>query len=269
LEEQRCALLSVNRIDVTGTITEPNIDRVEVTPNGDAGKKKMAQMRGGFFIARGIELNDSTTNQVKAEAFDDLGKHADTTNTNITLETSVDIRYTYDDNGNLTQKNDYSTGTLKTTTYVYNNADRLIQVNLPDNKWEKYYYDGLGRRYKVEVNDGQTTATKQYVFAGGFIIRELDGAASPTLAREYIGDGRRVLYGKDGQNNFYYAHYDRDINVSSITNGSGNEVTFYEYDAFGNLMAMAGADVLGIGFASGRLAAGSNMLFVGTGYYDP
>ena len=206
---------------------------------------------------------------MKAEAFDELGKHADTTNTNITLETSVDIRYTYDNNGNLTQKNDYSTGTAKTTTYVYSNANLLIQVNLPDSKWEKYYYDGLGRRYKEEVNDGQTTTTKQYVFAGGFTVRELDGAVSPTLAREYIGDGRRVLYGKDGQNNFYYPHYDRDINVTSITNGSGNEVTFYEYDAFGNVIAMAGPDLLGIGFRSGRLAAGSNLLFSNGNYHDP
>jgi YD repeat-containing protein len=150
----------------------------------------------------------------------------------------------------------------------WSDASRLIQVNLPESKWEKYYHDGLGRRYKVEVYDGQTTTTRQYVFAGGYVIRELEGASSPSLAREYIGDGRRVLYGKDGQNNFCYAHYDAQGNITSITDDDADEVVFYEYDAFGNLMAMAGTDVLGIGFRSAPLAAGSNLLYFNGYYYD-
>jgi hypothetical protein len=78
-----------NAHDPNGTITEPNIDRVEVTPNSDPAKKKLAQLRGGFFIARGIPLNDPVTNHVKGEAFDELGKHADTTNTSSDSESGL------------------------------------------------------------------------------------------------------------------------------------------------------------------------------------
>jgi YD repeat-containing protein len=54
-----------------------------------------------------------------------------------------------------------------------------------------------------------------------------------------------ILYCKQS-GSFYYYHYDGSGNVTSVTDGDGEEVAIYEYDSFGNVAPC------GCGAESGR-----------------
>ncbi len=131
---------------------------------------------------------------------------------------------------------------VPSTTYSYNCHHLLKQINSPGGKWEKFYYDGLGRRIKTEYYDGYTTTTRKYVYLGGSVIRELDDSEpTPQVVREYIRGGGlgggigSIIYCKEGSD-YYYFHYNpwpgrHKGDVISITDADKEEVAYYEYDA--------------------------------------
>jgi YD repeat-containing protein len=96
------------------------------------------------------------------------------------------VTYGYDANGNMTTKT--VNGSAR-TTYTYNYDDQLAQITFrgTPTKWLKFYYDGLGRRIKSEYYDGASTTTRQYVYLGGWVIRELDNSPTPTCSRNTPG----------------------------------------------------------------------------------
>ncbi|MCP5002968.1 MAG: RHS repeat protein, partial [Planctomycetes bacterium] len=75
--------------------------------------------------------------------------------------------YDYDNNGNLTSKADKVTSA--TTTYQYDDEDRLTQVTTPTDI-VLYQYDGFGRRIAKTVNGVVT----KYVYDQEDILFELD-----------------------------------------------------------------------------------------------
>ncbi|MDB5903575.1 MAG: repeat-associated core domain protein [Betaproteobacteria bacterium] len=72
---------------------------------------------------------------------------------------------TYDDNGNLAQKQGAASGT---TMYTWDSRNRLTQITSPTTT-ATFQYDGLGRRVARTVN-GSTT---QYVYDGPQAIGEI------------------------------------------------------------------------------------------------
>ena len=88
------------------------------------------------------------------------------------LANTLNVTYGYDLMGNMTRKNDCGSP----TTYVYDYENQLTQITLPGGKWEKFYYDGVGRRVKTEYYNGATTTTRKFVYLGGSVIREMDNS---------------------------------------------------------------------------------------------
>ena len=93
--------------------------------------------------------------------------------------------YTYDANGNLTDKTAKVAGvcTGGVTAYGYDIGNKLTQIDFPDLTVATYAYDGFGRRIEKDV-DGVIT---RYVYDGEDIVMEFDGV-STLLARYSHGD---------------------------------------------------------------------------------
>lgn len=172
--------------------------------------------------------------------YDAVGNWLSTTQ-NATSETRVansDNEYTsitgmspqHDANGNLT-----SDGTKQ---YVYDWANRLVEVREGGNQVGRYTYDGLNRRVTKYVNQSSLLTT--YVYDGSQIIEELESA---TLARSYVyGDYLDdPLMVEDAQGTPYFYLKDRQYSVIAIVNAAGQVVERYEYGAFG-LMKIYNAD---------------------------
>jgi len=120
------------KVNVTGTIptawTFAGGD-VQVTPNG--GSAVDAEIRGRFFIARMVPLEDGT-NAIEASATGATtpAGHSVTADSvsGIELDTAMDEEYTYDDNGNLTQKTEDVNGTTVQWDYTYSVEGWLVKV---------------------------------------------------------------------------------------------------------------------------------------------
>ncbi len=84
----------------------------------------------------------------------------------------LDPIYTYDLNGNQTQKTAKIGGAV--TQYEFDAENKLVRVISPS-ATINYRYDGLGRRVEKEVIAGTTTVTK-YVYDNEDILLELNGA---------------------------------------------------------------------------------------------
>ncbi len=114
-----------------------------------------AELRDGFFIGRALELENNQggrSNELTARATDSAGNeitYPTSGDHEVTLDETLNVTYTYDEAGNTTQKSEE--GGAKITTYTYNDENQLTQIAFPGDpsRWQKFYYDGLGRRCKL------------------------------------------------------------------------------------------------------------------------
>jgi len=143
------------------------------------------------------------------------------------LATSATESFSYDQNGNTTQK---KTGE-EITGYTYNSADRLERVQLPDGSTATYTYDPFGRRIKKDVA-GEVT---YYVYADEGLVGEYDAAGG--MKKTYgwkpggIWGADPVFMTEDGA--YYYYQNDHLGTPQKLTDASGNVVWSAEYTAFG------------------------------------
>jgi Rhs family protein len=179
------------------------------------------------------------------------------------------ISYTYDNVGNrLTKTQDGIT-----TTYTYDENDRLIQENTPE-ATITYTYDNNGNT--IEKRTPTETTTYTYDFENRLISATINGQ---TTTYQYDGDGNRVkkidgqgtvnylvdtnnntgfsqvILETDGTGNIitsyiygddlicqtraegtYYYHYDGLGSTRNLTEQSENIISSYWYDGFGNLI---------------------------------
>ncbi|NEQ97760.1 MAG: RHS repeat protein, partial [Cyanothece sp. SIO2G6] len=105
-------------------------------------------------VGNRLSRNDSTegTTTYTYDAHDRLISETLTQN-DTTIQT---VNYSYDANGNLTSRVQDTHGTTDTTRYIWNDDDRLVQVELPTGEVTSYEYDSDGIRVSSTVN-GETT----------------------------------------------------------------------------------------------------------------
>ena len=133
-----------NKINVTGTVGDAlaGIDSVVVT-NTENSDSVTAEVRGDFFIARGLTLaSDGDPDSLKADATDKAGNKKTLQGHSVTLDDSLSNSYSYDNNGNLTSR----TSEGQTTYYYYTYQKQLEYVNYPSGYDVQYSYDSIGRR---------------------------------------------------------------------------------------------------------------------------
>ncbi len=119
--------------------------------------------------------------------------------------TLLDITYTRDALGRITQKVETVGGVTTTTAYGYDPAGRLIDVTTNGTPSAHYDYDGNGNRLSVTRPGGTVTGT-------------------------YDAQDRVVTYGA--------VTYTHNNNGDLLTSTSGGETTTYTSDVFGNLTAV-------------------------------
>lgn len=166
--------------------------------------------------------------------------------------------YTYDSNGNLTSNGP--------KTYVYNELNQLVEVkNTGGSTIATFSYDDQGRRISMTVSG----ATANFHYSGDKVVYVTD--ANNTVTAEYTWDtsGNPVTMTYNGST--YYYHLDGHGSVTAMTDGSGNTVAQYQYDAWGNILSQSGtiASVNPYRYAGYRYDEATGLYYLMSRYYDP
>ena len=142
-------------------------------------------------------------------------------------------------------------------TYLYDEENRLIAVvglsgsqltQVPAYKYE-FYYDGLSRlrisRYYVrDANNVLVLQDQKHrVYDGMDIVQERNQNNTVNASVTRIGNIGGILARTTNAGSVFYG-YDGNGNVTTLTHTSGVEVGSYTYDAWGNTVATAGANLL-------------------------
>ena len=209
----------------------------------------------------------------EAFEYDALGNHVaagDMHNAANRLLEDAGFAYAYDDNGCLTDQT--PKGARGSTTYDWDEMDRLTAVALPDGTQVTFAYRFDGQRTSQTTADG----TARYVYDGEDIIAMLDEAGN--LVRSFTHgpgiDEPLAVHGPGGTR-----HYLADAHGSpqALVDDTGAVVESYRYSAFGQTTVLdAGAtelngSVLGnpYGFTGRELDSTTGLCFYRARYYDP
>jgi RHS repeat-associated protein len=164
--------------------------------------------------------------------------------------------YTYDNNGNLTQKID-STGTW---AYAWDYENRLKQVTRPDSTTVSYTYDALGRRIQRSKSAGGST---NFIYDGSDVIKDINSAGSTV---EYLnGSGIDNKLRQTSSAGTLYFTQDHLGSTRALTDSSGNVVESINYDSFGN----GSSSLLRYGYTGREWDAEANLYYYRNRWYDP
>jgi RHS repeat-associated protein len=265
--------------DAVGNRTREQIDDNVITPSHNEKNQLTATTVGGLLRFRGTLNEPGTvtvagkparmlsgntfeatvnvtpgTNTIAVVATDTSGNAR--TNTYQLTVSGTPATFSYDPNGNLTQKVEGSV----TTTYEWNAENQLKRVLQNGNEVARYAYDPLGRR--VEKVAGATTTT--WTYDAQNILREVSGTSS----LKYVhGPGiDEPVAQEDGTGVLTYYHADGLGSVVKATNAAGAVVTSKRYDAFGNLELGAAN---GFAFTGREWDSETGLYAYRARYYDP
>ncbi len=168
--------------------------------------------------------------------------------------------YGYDLNGNRIQK----TETVGSTTYAYDDENRLIRVETTGGLVITYTYDPLGRR--IEKNANRTIT--RYLYDREDILLEYN--ESGTVTARYIhgpGIDEPLAMEKNGQ--MYYYHAAALGSIIALTDSAGAVVERYQYDAFGNIMSGTPAVTQPYIYTAREYDPEIGLYYYRARYYDP
>lgn len=184
--------------------------------------------------------------------------------------------YLYDENNNRTSMTDVKDGEAVSTTYAYDDMNRMNGYT-QDGSYTSYSYDGIGNRTKVSYSEGNSTKNIEYryddyyrlqsILLNGNIVRDYNYTISGKL--DYIDNYRkfdtsgtdytRIKYAYNGigaptdilylDNNTtmkeeHTLSYDKKgyiLNEGTYTNYDAEKTVnkTYNYDSLGRLLAVA------------------------------
>jgi len=177
------------------------------------------------------------------------------------IGTAETTEYSYDNNGNLIAIKDPK----GITTLEYDYENRLTKVTKPDNTWVRFTYDPFGRRYSKETSTGEKEI---YIYDGLHIMEVYDGNTmqlkSSFIHSDIIDE---VLFGNIQGQDLYY-HQDGLNSVKALTDGVGNVVTSYDYDAWGNPVGSLPAIMNPFTFTGREWDKETGLYYYRARYYD-
>jgi RHS repeat-associated protein len=176
--------------------------------------------------------------------------------------TTKSLSYTFDNDGNRTERKDSIAGT--TTDYSYDQANRLKLISGATNA--AYAYNGDGLRMDKAAN------FTGYVYSWDVGVQ----AGLPLVLQDNVGS---YIYGPGGMlveevmpgspDAPYYYHTDQLGSVRDLTNGSGTIVDTYTYDAYGKTLTTTGSVYNPFGYTGEYTDAETGFLYLRARYYDP
>ncbi|NNJ86208.1 MAG: hypothetical protein HKP20_03465, partial [Akkermansiaceae bacterium] len=169
---------------------------------------------------------------------------------------------------------------------VWDAENRLVAITRADNTTIWYGYDYLSRRISKQLNSDPATL---FIYKGWNLCAEYTGT---TLKKTYtwgmdlsgsmqgaggVGGLLRVTEhsegsgGSGGSTSHYYPAYNGNGDVSEYLDTSGNVVTHYQYDPFGNTTVANGSkkDDFAHRFSTKYLDEETGLYYYGYRYYDP
>ena len=183
------------------------------------------------------------------------------------LAAKTGATYQYDNNGNLVGK----TAGTTTWSYAYDFENRLKMVTKTtggDTTSVTFAYDPFGRRIEKSVNAGTPTTTS-YLYDGNNILYEYDGSAAIT-ARYIHNLGVDDPLAVEKNDKVYVYYKDGLGSVTALTDYWGNIVQTYDYDSFGNIVAVKDPDFVQPYTYTGReWDKETGLYFYRARYYDP
>ncbi len=145
--------------------------------------------------------------------------------------------YVYDPNGNRTEQrelNGATTGeTTQSTRYVYDDADRLVEVKEP-NRTTTYTLDPVGNRIHEAVVDGNTTAISQSTLTYNDrdqLTSRSDPIAGVDVIQTWDANGNLATQTVNGQSPRVYAYDARDrlVGLTLPTSPTGPATLAFAY----------------------------------------
>ncbi len=165
--------------------------------------------------------------------------------------------FTYDSNGNRTQKTKGS----DTWTYTYDYANRLTKVEKNSETLGEYVYDGDGKRMQVTEN-GETTT---YIYSGINILYEENTIGCAAYVSGPKGRLAKRTTINEESNMFYY-HTDDLESTRLVTDSNRNIVSAVTYRPFGEPSTEEGSEDY---LFAGKERDSTDLYYYGARYYDP
>jgi len=170
---------------------------------------------------------------------------------------------TYDANGNMTSL----TNACGTTNYTWDARNRLVGIQgyKPDCAplTAFFEYDALGRRIEKTIN-GRSI---QYLYDGLDIVQQIEnGLPSVNYIRTLNIDEPLARIDAAGVTRYYHA--DALGSIIGLSDESGQEVTKYSYDAFGNVTVSGEVSDNPFQY-TGRENDGTGLYYYRARYYNP
>ena len=159
------------------------------------------------------------------------------------------VTYTWDDNGNL--KSD------GVNTYTYDTANRLTRVS-NQSSVSSYQYNGLGDRLQETVNDQTTTFTM-----------DLNAGLTQALVagtNTYIYGNDRIAQTQGGATEYFLG--DALGSVRQLANANGAITYASAYDPYGVSSQTYGTSQSAYGY-TGQYTDATGMVYLRARYYDP
>ena len=172
--------------------------------------------------------------------------------------------YTYDLNGNLSEKTNKD-DILLSTLFKYDAENRLIRIIREDTSEVNYRYDGLGRRVEKDVAGVVT----RYAYDNEDILQELNGAA--IVARYTHGPGidEPLIMERDGERFFYHADGLGSVTELTDSKVSPEVVQSYVYDSYGQIVQQVGTLANSHTYTGREFDSESGLYYYRARYYDP
>ena len=168
--------------------------------------------------------------------------------------------YRYDANGNTTRKIENGT---QETVYTWNQEKRLVGVQTPTGESISYAYDADGVRASKTVNGVTTEFLVDKNLPYAQVLEEL---VNDSAIASYV-HGLDLISQERGNVDSYYL-VDGLGSTRGLTDASGVVTDTYSYDAFGNLIASAGATANNYRFAGEQFDPNLGDYYLRQRYYD-
>jgi len=173
------------------------------------------------------------------------------------------VTFTYDEDGNLTSRADSS----GTTSYEYDQENRMVRVTKPSDGTWLYTYDSLGNRVAVNHNGAMTRYAHDPIGLVD-VVAEYDGSGH--LKARYI-HGLGLVARIDALGNPAYYGFDAVGSSRHLTSGTGTVVNSYDYDPWG--IPLAASEGVSNPFRYvgrfGVMDDGNGTDFMRARFYDP
>ena len=180
--------------------------------------------------------------------------------TSLTLTaTNTSYNLSYDDNGNLTRKENTS-NPLDATAYTWDMRSRLVQIDAPGTA-ATFGYDAFGRRTARTVN-GETT---RYIYDGPQAIAEVRNGETDTLLTGLRIDEVIARYSSAGPSSYLT---DALNTVMAQTKNDRTVQNYYAYSPYGETTTL-GPDLDNSLQYTARESDGTGLYFYRARYYDP